>query len=202
MAVLTTKFSMGETVFHAWTTTTRKRHPCPDCLDQRKWKATSPAGREYEMACPRCGSDYMSDRDLSLDYSQFVGTVTVLTIGQIRAAIGGDEKTQYMCVETGIGSGSLYYEDSLFPTQEAAQVAADQLAALSNSQVNWVVEQYNKTLRVCDYQLSDASVQSTKDELKRRISSLSYIIGDLRDCISMAEVQRQIDKFDEAKKAA
>jgi len=38
-----------------------------------------------------------------------------------------NRRESYMCVETGIGSGTCYYVHHLFPTQEKAQKACDRL---------------------------------------------------------------------------
>ena len=48
------------------------------------------------------------------------------TIGQISVTIREDEtKIQYMCEETGIGSGTIYREDESFATYEEAVLATD-----------------------------------------------------------------------------
>lgn len=202
MATITTKFSIGDTVYHATTTTESKRHPCPDCLGARKWQTKSPAGREYEFGCPRCSSGYISDRDISLDYSTFVARASRLTIGQVRAQSGGDEKHEYMCHETGIGSGTLYNEDNLFASEAEALDAATIKAAAQNAMTPWVVELFNKSLRVCDYQLSDAAAKVEQDRLAKIRVTLNYLIEDIRGCISIEEVQREIEKFDKTAEAA
>lgn len=65
-----------------------------------------------------------------------------MTIGQVRVeitdspGIEGEEmfdnykpqqeyKEQYMCVETGVGTGTLHYVENLFTTKELAKAAAD-----------------------------------------------------------------------------
>lgn len=42
-------------------------------------------------------------------------------------------KTEYMCIETGIGSGRVYHEDRLFRTFEKAQAKLNQALASSRS---------------------------------------------------------------------
>jgi hypothetical protein len=203
MATITTKFSIGDTVYHATTTTERRQHPCPDCLGSRKWLAKSPAGREYQFSCPRCGADYQSEPGLSLHYSVFTAAVHPLTIGQVEGHAGGSEaKNRYMCHETGIGSGTVYYEENLFATEAEALAHAEIKAALANDTVPWVAEQYNRSLRVCDYQLSDASVKAERDRLAKVRVTLNYLVEDIRGAISIEEVQREIDKFDKTAEAA
>ncbi len=202
MAIITTKYSIGDAVFHASTTTERKRHPCPDCLGSRQWEAKSPAGREYKFACPRCGGGYRSDHDSSIDYTAFIPSTRRLTIGQVRAQVGHEPHNEYMCHETGIGGGSIYYEKDLFTTEAEALEAATIKATASNIQIPWAAEQYKKSLEVSDYQLSDASVKAERDRLAKIRITLNYLVEDLRGCISIEEVQREIEKFDKTAEAA
>lgn len=202
MATINTKFSVGDSVYHASTTTERKKHPCPDCLGTRKWLAKSPAGREYQFDCPRCASSYQNDRDLSIEYTVFTAAVHRRTIGQVRAQSGPESQNEYMCHETGVGSGSVYREETLFATEAEALAAAEISAALSNERIPWVAEQYNKTLRVCDYQLSDASMKAEANRLSKVRCTLNYLVEDIRGCVSIEEVQREIEKFDKTAEAA
>lgn len=202
MATITTKFSIGDTVYYATTTTERKRHPCPDCLDTRKWFAKSPAGREYQFGCPRCGGGYQAHHELSLEYTIFTAAVERRTIGQVRAQSGPESQNEYMCLETGVGSGQLYREETIFATEAEALASSEISAALSNQRIPWVAEQYNKTLAVRDYQLSDALVKSEADRLSKVRVTLNYLVEDIRGCISIEEVQREIEKFDRTAEAA
>lgn len=129
MAVIETKFSVGDTVWHASTATEKKQHPCPDCLDSREWKAISPAGDEFNFRCPRCSANYVARDELSLAYTASVPAVRKLTIGSVRYDSHdtwgeGKSPASYMCEETGVGGGSVYNEDRLFATEAEAQVAA------------------------------------------------------------------------------
>lgn len=45
--LIETKFSIGDVVYYATTTTETKEHECPDCLGTRKWKA----GEVCEETC-------------------------------------------------------------------------------------------------------------------------------------------------------
>jgi hypothetical protein len=196
MAVIETKFSIGDVVYFASTKTERKQHPCPDCLGTKKWKAISPAGSEYQFDCPRCSASYRADHDLSLDYTIFAPTARRLTIGSVRTDSAGG--TQYMCLETGVGSGSLFDEDRLFSAEDEALKHAQALADnANNGGVPWVAEQYNKTLEVNDYQLSDGREHLEATRARR----LSYKLGELQDdissCQSMDDVKRLVESFKE-----
>lgn len=189
MAVIETKYSIGDVVWHASTSTERKQRPCPDCNGTRKWKAISPAGNEYDFTCPRCTARYQSNDVLSLDYSASVPIVSKLTIGSVRhdshKFVGGSE-TQYMCVETGVGSGSIYDEDRLFPSEEEALAAAQVMADDTNKTAPWIVKLYNKTLEISDYQLENALIKEAKDA-KSRAGSLLWNLNDLFEQIAEAE---------------
>lgn len=195
MAIIETKFSIGDVVYYASTTTERKQHPCPDCLGTKKWKAISPAGSEYEFSCPRCSASYRSEHDLSLDYSAFVPSAHRLTIGSVRT--DSADKTSYMCIETGVGSGSVYDEARLFSTEDEAFVAAQALANKSNDgDVPWVAQQYNKALEVSAYQLNDGREHVEQ----KRACRLEWQIKDLRDeiagCENMGDVANLVKSFE------
>ena len=194
MAVLTTQFSVGDTVFHAGTVAKRKQHDCPDCKGARKWKAVSPAGEEYEFACPRCATSYQSNSSLNLNYTAYTPVVGHLTIGSVayEAASSWDEGgAKYMCRETGVGSGTIYRESDLFATEEEALAAATAKANLQNAETTWVVNLYNKTLELSDYQLQGAVLKQAK-EIESRTSCLLWNVRDLFD------KQREAETLDEA----
>lgn len=189
MAQIETKYSVGDVVWFASTVSTRKRHDCPDCLGTRKWSAQSPAGGTFEFACPRCSASYQSDRDLSLDYTAYEPTAGRLTIGsiQVNTAPGAyDHGNRYMCVETGVGSGSIYNEDLLFETEDEALAAAQALADDQNTTTEWIVQLYNKTLSLSDYQIESAKLKLAADEASNARSSL-WNLGYLFEQINEAD---------------
>lgn len=196
MAVIETKFSVGDVVHKAWTTTVRKQHPCPDCKGSRKWSAVSPAGGEYEFPCPRCAGGYMSNSDLSLVYSEFAPCVEVLTIGSVRTDSNSDDRpVEYMCRETGVGSGTIHSETDLFHTHDEAMRAAELKAKMQNANTEWVVKQYDKTLSLSDYEIGSASLKAAKDQQVRHSVDLQMLFGDLRDCETISQVTEVLDGF-------
>ena len=189
MAVIETKYSVGDTVFSASTTTERKQHPCPDCLGEHKWKAISPAGTEYTFGCPRCAARYQSFNNMSLAYTASVPSVSKLTIGsvQFNSASGSwDSGARYMCAEMGIGSGNVYDEAKLFPTEDEALRAATLMANKANAETEWIVKLYDQSLEISDYQLESAALKLAKDEASR-IGSLMWNLSDLFVKISEAD---------------
>ena len=201
MAIIETKYSLGDTVYFATTTTSKKTLPCPDCLGSRKWEATSPAGRKFTFACPRCSTNYQSKRELSLNYTTFDAHVEKRTIGSIKASNTPgdyDYPATYMCHETGIGSGNLYNETKLFPTYDEAMVAAKAMAdKANNGGVPWVAEQYNATLELSDYQLDDAREKIAE----RALSKLSWEFRDFKDSVRTCESMKELAELLEAEDA-
>ena len=189
MAVIETKYSIGDVVYRAGTTTTRKQHPCPDCLGARKWKAVSPAGSEYEFDCPRCTASYISDQDLSLTYTAHVPHVEKLTIGSVQynSAEGSwDKGARYMALETGVGSGTVYREADLFENYDAAMAASEIKAKLADKSLEWCAKLYDKTLKISDYRLEHAMMKDAK-EYRSKVGSLFWNVSDLFNTITEAD---------------
>jgi hypothetical protein len=202
MAVIETKFDVGDTVWFASTVTTQFQHACPDCLDSKEWEAKSPAGSTFKVACPRCSQTYQAHDELRLTYTKYTPNVRKLTIGSVRAStIVGDawnEGNEYMALETGVGSGSVYREPNLFATEADALVAAQAKADAANvDPAFWVAKQYNKSVRFCDYELKDARINAAKTERSMLAYSTQYLISDLRDCSTIGEVTRELDVWAE-----
>lgn len=111
------------------------KHECPDCKGTGHWSCTTPGGFTFTLPCQRCTQHaYLSDQRLRLDYYRWVPIVTLLTIGSVRTdtAAREGERVSYMCRETGVGSGNIYYEGRLFNTQEEAEVHGRIMAYIEN----------------------------------------------------------------------
>ena len=194
MNIVTTKYAIGDTVYSAGTMIVQKKHDCPDCLGERKWSVESPAGAKYSFSCPRCSSSFQSNRKLSLNYSHHEPRIERLTIGSIRTDTYEGLKVEYMCRETGVGSGSIYREENLFSTQEEALICAEEKAAEANASVNWIVEQYKETLELSDYQMDAAREFSAEREAQDKYQKVRYFVADIVDCDSIDEVKQLIEK--------
>lgn len=194
MGVITTKYDVGSVVYHSNYTSEKKSHPCPDCNGSREWDATSPAGGAYKFACPRCSGAYASHRELSLDYFQYAPHVTCLTVGLIQPATGGG--IAYMCEETGIGSGTVYSEESLHSDHETAMTVAKlKVAGMNEEPSGHAAKSFNASLRVCDYELSNALLKSTRDLQIKNSVALQMLFSDLRDAETISEVTETLDRF-------
>lgn len=193
MAVIETKFGVGDVVWHATISTVTRQHPCPDCLGSREWKAESPAGGVFSFSCPRCSTSFRENHAMSLSYSQWAASARRLTIGQVRAYSGPDGKNEYMCLETGVGSGTIYDERRLFANEADALKAAETMAAVENAnQDGWVAKQYAETIKLCDYQLKDAEIDAAKSTARQARLSVGYLVDDLDDAISLDDVKTRI----------
>lgn len=118
------KYKKGDLVWYIQSTTTTKQLDCPDCLGSRLWKVTTPAGTAMTMTCQRCSDRMHHDIKLpSLKYHVAVYDVRHLTIGQLNNYSHNREgrDRSYMCIETGIGSGSVYNEDMLYEDEHVAR---------------------------------------------------------------------------------
>ncbi|HET7406248.1 MAG TPA: hypothetical protein VFJ21_03815 [Mycobacteriales bacterium] len=121
---ITTRYSIGDTVWHLRTRRQRRKVTCPLCGG----KGRVPIGdTDRDTHCPDCrwGGVYETDRTL-------MGEIARLTIGQVRAEVEGDRtEITYMAWETGVGSGSILAEANLYPTRkDAEQACADAGAVL------------------------------------------------------------------------
>lgn len=134
------KFGIGDVVYLPTMETEQYRAPCPDCKDTKTWQMISPAGIGYLIACPRCAMSFSNlPREYSLKRNRHVGAVRKLTIGSIRYDSsnkpGSDwdsDPFQYMCIETGVGSGSIYNERVLHTDEASALLRAEVMAIERN----------------------------------------------------------------------
>lgn len=123
-----TKYSNGDKVWYASAGEVLERRACDECSGTGRLKLE---GKSFTVACFSCngrgdfGSCTVGPR------------ATPLTIGQVRVSIAdspGDghsglfsnygpvheRKEEYMAIETGIGSGNVYYDHLLFNTEQEA----------------------------------------------------------------------------------
>jgi hypothetical protein len=132
------KYSIGDVVWHA--TSFRGScdvTDCPDCIGSGKWEAVAPSGYTRAIDCPRCeGKKTLSQ------YGE-IASVSKVTIGQCRVVFSNEAKfcddgVTYMAYETGIGSGSVYKQESLFANELSARAYANALAATQNAKLDEV----------------------------------------------------------------
>lgn len=120
MGVIETKFSVGDTVYVPDVQHETIQIECPDCLGTRTWVAELPNGEREKFTCPTCEHGYESRG--TIGSYEVTARVRVMTIGSVRVdtAAKGPRRIEYMCEETGVGSGSVYAEDRFYATGEEA----------------------------------------------------------------------------------
>lgn len=179
MATLTTKFNVGDVVWRPHARQIDITHPCPDCLGLGKWQAISPGGRGYLFACPRCSRWASSDARIGLMDSRWEPHASRLTIGSV--GFSPEDGPRYMCVETGIGSGNVYYEHDLFESEDAAMTAAKaecEINAAKRAEDRAKnPSRWANNLEVRQYQMDLALVEDTEQRMRR----FGYKVGDLLD---------------------
>ena len=117
---ITTKFSIGDVVWTARVCESYEQAQCDECLGSKQWKCITPAGSTFMVQCAECYA--LSQRRV------FTPNVERVTIGSVRTDTRDSSPVRYMCVETGIGSGTVWGEEKLFCTEDEAQAAAEILA--------------------------------------------------------------------------
>ena len=112
------KFEMGQKVYYVGGVNIKydKIHvPCEICDSTGEVEI-----KGYTFKCPYCGGKYTEDYEHKKMFYSYPSTLT-RTIGQIRVKITEEkQEIQYMCIETGINSGTVYSENRLFATYEEA----------------------------------------------------------------------------------
>ena len=96
---------------------------CPDCLGTLKWTVVFADGEALEIECQTCKRGYEPSTG-KIEVHKNKPVVRHLTIGSVRFNDADKYPYSYMCEETGVGSGRIYYEDSVFDNYEDALVYA------------------------------------------------------------------------------
>lgn len=145
----TPEFKIGDAVYCASANWSARKIQCPDCLGTAKWEVKAPSGETWEVACNTCNKGWHSD-GLIDDYG-YHAHVKNLTIGSVRIDTASDRVIEYMCEETGIGSGTVYSQDALFTSEDIAKLAAEKLSerfALEKQEQDTRARQRNKKERI------------------------------------------------------
>lgn len=170
------KFKIGDRVWYATTREKSEKAPCPDCLGKGKWPIKSPIGEDFEIDCPRCTKGWSAYGDLTLN--NYVGHAVPLTIGQVTAStrnLHRDSRVEYMCNETGVGSGSVYPEEHLFETESEAGAIANLMASERNAARE--EEDWRKKIR----QSQVRSIKAVEtDRANERARDAEWALSDLK----------------------
>lgn len=169
------RFRIGDVMFVPGSTDGSESQQCPDCLGAGVWPTTSPAGEEHAVNCPTCRQTG------KISFYRAEPITRQLTVGSVRIDTAADEgeRVSYMCVETGVGSGNVYYEKNCHPDATSAYVVATLQAEEQTRRVR-ANNQNRDSLRVLTIR-SAAETQARNraiaaecalEDLKRRIVEL------------------------------
>lgn len=178
----TPKWKVGDTVFTVETRDGQETAQCPDCLGTGTWEVRSRAGFETTAQCPRCNGAG------KLGLRSRVALVRQLTVGSLRVstvAYHDDEHVEYMCDETGVGSGSIWRESRLRATREEATEAAEFAAAIERDGLDKGLpgEERRQIRYLNKYQMRDAELKSSD----HRAWSAEYDYNRLMEKIASLE---------------
>tara|TARA_R110000772_G_scaffold267971_3_gene393556 strand:+ start:2664 stop:3212 length:549 start_codon:yes stop_codon:yes gene_type:complete len=114
------KYVIGQVVWLGSSEWTATPVVCPDCQGHKTWTVVTEV-ETFTTYCRTCwhGYDGCYGTVSAYDYRPQVRHLTIGHIEVKQTALTFEVK--YMCQETGIGSGSVWCEDSLFSTIEEAQ---------------------------------------------------------------------------------
>lgn len=125
------KYEIGDKVYAGYAHYLQKTRTCPDCLGSAEWPVTIPSGEDVVVPCKTCRRGYYSDG--KEHYREWAPVVETLHIGSVRIDTADEtDPVEYMCEETGVGTGRLYKERELFSTREEAEAAAAKKVADSH----------------------------------------------------------------------
>ena len=127
------KFKIGDVVWLASSDWQSEPAECPDCLGEKAWEVVTPAGEIFSTHCRTCWHGYDGCSGTVSNYT-YLPTVRRMTVGMVNTRQSDlKAEIQYMCEESGIGSGSLWDEEKLFPTETEARIYATTQAQLKRS---------------------------------------------------------------------
>lgn len=112
-----TKYSLGDKVWRIWRGSKTCWKPCQLCAGEGRISLNG-----ITRICPDCYGNRGREEFLPQEWL----VEQQLTVGQVRAEITKKKREiAYMAHETGVGTGSIHYEWTLFPTKEEAQANCD-----------------------------------------------------------------------------
>lgn len=174
------KFNIGDKVYFSSADQRGNIIQCPDCLGSTEWKVTTPEGKEFQTNCGTCSQGYHSTGTVK----EWCCTPSArcLTIGSIRIDTADTNKPiSYMCIETGVGSGSVYYEDKLFLTEkdaiDAATVEAETTQEERDAQTLTRLRDANKRKNYYKPRLDDSEGRQLFAIIRRLESKIEKLEG-------------------------
>jgi hypothetical protein len=161
---------------------------CPDCKKTGKWTCEAPSGYVVMLDCPRC-----KGRGDLKQYA-YVPSVTRLTIGSVETVIrDGFSETKYMCFETGVGSGTVYKDETLFLTEEAALIYAITLANTANQALDEHSPKRRFEREISSYSIEAAIKAQFGRDAREAIDKYCRLIRSVQEFYDNAFTEEQIE---------
>ena len=120
---ITTKFNLGDYLYTISKGTKTITSTCKTCNGSGHIQVG-----EDDFSCPKCyGSkvEYVVKLNKWRIYPENCGVIGKVDIERYAEKYDKDDRTVYMLDSTGVGSGTLWYEDTCFLTRDEAQVECD-----------------------------------------------------------------------------
>jgi hypothetical protein len=211
MTIITTKFTVGETVYRPRVHTASQAVTCPDCNGTREWATTSAAGQTFKIDCPRCTSFQRFGYHEELpQLLRRVATAHVerLTIRSVRidtAPMRPEYAEQYMCSETSSGAtGSLYDADHLYLIHDEAMARAMAMATDEQQRIDaapvaamaaaFFTLPFRASLRL----MSDYSVFNAWREADRFRDAITGAVGEGTESLTLETIREELQSALEA----
>lgn len=121
--VIETKFNFNQKVYKIENTYKENKVKCPTCKGTSKVELIS--GRKID--CPDCFDGYYIERlptQWRISLSGKIGKIGV-ELYSSKYSKSNNSRIYYMLDITGVGSGTLHYEDTLFTSEKEAQLECD-----------------------------------------------------------------------------
>ena len=126
--IVDTAHNLGDIAWCLRTSKVARKAPCRACDDTGRIDV--PQTERGWVRCPDCGG-YTRQGEVvaEVDAYEVEGP---LTIGMVRVSVtaAGEQDECYMAFETGVGSGTVYPVERLFPSREAAVAHAEALGMM------------------------------------------------------------------------
>lgn len=131
------KFKIGDVVYGAKSYKINKQIQCPDCLGKKVWEVRLPSGEEFTIPCSTCERGFEGCWGTVTKWVQSP-VIEELTIGSVRTNTEDKQHPiSYMCKETGVGSGTIHYEEDLHSTRiEALKHATEKSKQMIREEEN------------------------------------------------------------------
>lgn len=112
---INSKYNIGDIVYHGSISWAQSSTVCESCAGEKLLDTPTKDGKIVKIICPICKGDGLKS---TYEYKEHI---TLLTIGSIQFdSFDKESNFRYMCLETGVGTGSVYQESCLFLTEEEA----------------------------------------------------------------------------------